>query len=50
VHSRRLWAEVRSRPDESGRYVHWDLIPGSYDRELRRMMGDRGGTGRSHAA
>jgi hypothetical protein len=50
VHSRRLWAEVRSRPDESGRYVHWDLTSGSYDRELRRMMGDMGGTGRSHAA
>ena len=36
VHDRRLWAEVRSRPDEDGRYVVWDLTPGSYDRELQR--------------
>ena len=34
VHSRRLWAEVRGRPDDAGRYVVWDLTPGSYDRQL----------------
>src|SRR6476661_6422130 len=34
VHDRRLWAQVRERPDELGRYVIWDLHPGSYDRHL----------------
>ncbi|MBR7743558.1 DUF222 domain-containing protein [Phycicoccus sp. BSK3Z-2] len=34
VHRRRLWAEVRGRPDDHGRYVVWDLTPGSYDRAL----------------
>ena len=37
VHTKRLWAEVHDRPDETGRYVHWDLTPGSYDRELHRL-------------
>jgi hypothetical protein len=27
VHHRRLWAQVRARPDEQGRYVVWDLNP-----------------------
>ena len=27
VHHRRLWAQVRTRPDELGRYVVWDLTP-----------------------
>lgn len=35
VHERRLIAEVRQRPDDTGRYVIWDLAPGSYDRALR---------------
>ncbi|MBR7743031.1 DUF222 domain-containing protein [Phycicoccus sp. BSK3Z-2] len=34
VHRRRLWAEVRGRPDERGRFVVWDLLDGSYDRAL----------------
>ena len=34
VHHRRLWAQVRSTPDELGRYVVWDLTLGSYDRHL----------------
>lgn len=41
VHTKRLWAVVLSEPDEQGRYVVWDLAPGSYDRELaaRRRQG-----------
>ena len=39
VHTKRLWADVRDTPDDSGRYVHWDLTPGSYDRELERIKG-----------
>jgi hypothetical protein len=34
VHTRRLWAQVRHKPDPDGRHVHWDLTPGSYDRAL----------------
>ncbi|MFN2319237.1 MAG: DUF222 domain-containing protein [Dermatophilaceae bacterium] len=34
VHNKRLWAQVRDKPDDTGTYVHWDLTPGSYDREL----------------
>ncbi|MGL5910916.1 MAG: DUF222 domain-containing protein, partial [Phycicoccus sp.] len=34
VHARRLWAQVRDKPDEHGRYVVWDLHDGSYDRAL----------------
>jgi len=41
VHTRRLWAEVRERPDEHGRYVVWDLTPGSYDRHLERLRAVR---------
>ena len=37
VHTRRLWAQVRSTPDELGRYVIWDLHPGSYDQHLHRL-------------
>lgn len=37
VHSKRLWAEVRSTPDEHGRHVIWDLTPGSYDRALEEL-------------
>ena len=37
VHQRRLWAEVRTTPDELGRYVVWDLHPGSYDQHLQRL-------------
>src|SRR5690606_29948669 len=36
VHDKRLWADVRSRPDDSGRHVVWDLTPGSYDYALGR--------------
>jgi hypothetical protein len=36
VHDKRLWAEVRGTPDDGGRYVHWDLTPGSYDVYLAR--------------
>ncbi|KAB7743319.1 DUF222 domain-containing protein [Nostocoides sp. F2B08] len=32
VHDNRLGAEIRKVPDESGRYVVWDLRHGSYDR------------------
>jgi hypothetical protein len=42
VHQRRLWAKVRSRPDELGRYVVWDLHDGSYDRHLDRLARQRG--------
>jgi hypothetical protein len=41
VHDRRLWADVRRRPDELGRYVVWDLNPGSYDRYLERVRRER---------
>lgn len=41
IHNRRLWAEVRSIPDDEGRYVIWDLTPGSYDEELRRRQVER---------
>ena len=41
VHQRRLWATVRERPDELGRYVIWDLHPGSYDRQLEWLPGER---------
>ena len=37
VSPRRLWAEVRTTPDELGRYVVWDLHPGSYDQHLQRL-------------
>ena len=29
------------RPDELGRYVVWDLSPGSYDRHLERCRAER---------
>ena len=41
VHTRRLWAEVRSTPDATGRYVLWDLSPGSYDRHLQWLARQR---------
>ena len=41
VHTRRLVAQVRGRPDERGRYVTWDLTPGSYDRHLERLRAER---------
>ncbi len=41
VHHRRLWAQVRSAPDELGRYVLWDLDPGSYDRHLEAKRRER---------
>ncbi|HNV42486.1 MAG TPA: HNH endonuclease [Ornithinibacter sp.] len=41
VHSRRLIAEVRRTPDERGRFVVWDLDPGSYDRHLERLRAER---------
>ncbi len=41
VHSRRLWAQVRTTPDELGRYVIWDLHPGSYDRQLEWLARQR---------
>jgi hypothetical protein len=31
VHRRRLWGDVRQTPDDHGRFVVWDLTPGSYD-------------------
>ncbi len=37
VHRRRLWAEVRQRPDHRGRHVVWDLTDGSYDRALAAL-------------
>ncbi|MFL6166587.1 MAG: HNH endonuclease signature motif containing protein [Ornithinibacter sp.] len=43
VHTRRLWASVRARPDELGRYVVWDLSVGSYDRKLDQLRRDRAG-------
>jgi hypothetical protein len=41
VHSRRLLAQVRERPDERGRHVVWDLCPGGYDRHLEQVRADR---------
>jgi hypothetical protein len=41
VHARRLWAHVRARPDEAGRYVVWDLNPGSYDQHLEHSRRER---------
>ena len=41
VHRRRLWAQVRKTPDELGRYVVWDLHPGSYDRQLAWLARQR---------
>jgi hypothetical protein len=41
VHDRRRWATVRHRPDELGRYVVWDLDPGSYDRQLEWLARQR---------
>jgi hypothetical protein len=41
VHDRRLWASVRRTPDELGRYVVWDLHPGSYDRHLEWLARQR---------
>lgn len=40
VHDKRLWAEVRSCPDEGGRSVFWDVVPGSYDRALAKIRSD----------
>lgn len=40
VHGRRLIATVRSTPDHQGRYVVWDLTPGSYDRHLERLRAE----------
>ena len=41
IHTRRLWATVRATPDELGRYVIWDLHPGSYDRQLEWLARQR---------
>ena len=41
VHDRRVWATARSRPDELGRYVVWDLDLGSYDRQLEWLARQR---------
>ena len=41
VHQRRLWAKVRSTPDELGRYVVWDLHDGSYDRHRDELARQR---------
>ena len=41
VHTRRLWAQVRTTPDELGRYVIWDLSVGSYDRQLQWLARQR---------
>ncbi|MGA8045498.1 MAG: DUF222 domain-containing protein [Dermatophilaceae bacterium] len=40
VHDNRLGAEVREVPDESGRYVVWDLRHGSYDYPSGALDGD----------
>jgi hypothetical protein len=40
VHDNRLGAEVRKVPDESGRYVVWDLRHGSYDGSSGGLDGD----------
>ncbi|PKW25711.1 HNH endonuclease signature motif containing protein [Phycicoccus duodecadis] len=41
VHTRRLIATVSPRPDHLGRYVAWDLEPGSYDRHLEKLRAER---------
>jgi hypothetical protein len=41
VHQRRLWAQVRERPDEHGRTVVWDLHDGGYDRHLEERRRER---------
>ncbi|MEO6792029.1 MAG: HNH endonuclease signature motif containing protein, partial [Ornithinibacter sp.] len=41
VHQRRLFATVRAKPDELGRYVVWDLVPGSYDQHLADIAAQR---------
>ncbi|HET7763185.1 MAG TPA: hypothetical protein VFL46_12545, partial [Phycicoccus sp.] len=41
VHTRRLVAQVRGRPDERGRYVTWDLTPGSYDQHLEKSRAEK---------
>ncbi|HET7763446.1 MAG TPA: hypothetical protein VFL46_13860, partial [Phycicoccus sp.] len=41
VHTRRLVAQVRGRPDERGRYVTWDLTPGSYDQHLEKLRAEK---------
>ncbi|MEO7420816.1 MAG: HNH endonuclease signature motif containing protein, partial [Ornithinibacter sp.] len=41
VHQRRLFASVRTTPDELGRYVIWDLVPGSYDQHLQEVHAER---------
>ncbi|MEO6792116.1 MAG: HNH endonuclease signature motif containing protein, partial [Ornithinibacter sp.] len=41
VHQRRLFASVRAKPDELGRYVVWDLVPGSYDEHLQEVQAER---------
>ena len=41
IHTHRLWAQVRTQPDERGRYVIWDLSPGSYDRQLEWLARQR---------
>ena len=41
VHNRRLVAHVRGKPDDRGRYVIWDLTPGSYDRHLDQLRAER---------
>ena len=40
VHNRRLTARVRRKPDALGRYVVWDLTPGSYDQQLNRLRAE----------
>ena len=37
VHQRRLWAVVRTTPNDHGRWVDWDLTPGSYDHALQHL-------------
>ncbi|MEO5610332.1 MAG: HNH endonuclease, partial [Ornithinibacter sp.] len=41
VHTRRLIAHVRAKPDHLGRHVVWDLTQGSYDRHLERQRAER---------
>ena len=41
VHQRRHVAHVLPAPDEHGRYVVWDLTPGSYDRHLEHLRAER---------
>ena len=45
VHTRRLAAQVRKKPDEPGRYVVWDLHEGSYDRHLADLERQRAANG-----